>query len=63
MSRSLRGVFGFVMIILVAGSGCNSSTNAEPPTSYSKNAEPPQKVGGTLKGSNKQIRGFTVKKK
>jgi hypothetical protein len=62
MSRSLRGLFGLVTIILVASSGCDSSTNAEPPTNYSKNTEPPKRVGGTLRGSNNQIRGFTVKK-
>lgn len=63
MSRSLRGLFGLVTIIAVAGSGCGNSTNAEPPTNYSKNAEPPKKVGGILKGSNNPVRGFMVPKK
>jgi hypothetical protein len=60
MSRSLRGLFGLFTIIVVACSGCGSSTG-EPPKSYSKNAEPPKKVGGQLKGSNKPVRGFTAK--
>jgi hypothetical protein len=60
MFRSLRGIFGLVTIIVVACSGCGSTTG-EPPKSYSKNSEPPKKVGGQLKGSNRPVRGFTVK--
>jgi hypothetical protein len=61
MSRSLCCLLTVSAIVMGSAIGCDSSPETSPAADTTqKRPEPPQKVGGKLKGENRPARGFKV---